>query len=110
MRYRRTLTIPNGEDESEAIKVENVAGITFISPSTLPETVTIEVSGERSGNSFGTLEEGGSDVELAAGKALVVSPLPAKRIRLASGANVGADRDFSLVIDEKLPGRGAGGR
>ena len=93
-----TLTIPNGLSTSNALKdFDDAFGIAIYSPATLSGTVSVQVEPTSSGTSFVTLQSGGSDVTLPAGKATILNPVPWKQMRLVSGAAEGADRSFAVT-------------
>jgi len=69
----------------------------FYTPTTLPETITIEVSID-AGVTFQTVQSGGADIALAARKFVVADVLPTwDQLRIHSGVGVAANRDFVMV-------------
>lgn len=94
-----TVTIPSGGSTSNVLKdVGDAYAITIFTPATLTSTgVTIGVEPSSSGTSFVTLQSGGTDVVLPAGRATVISPPAFKQLRIESSSAEGADRIFSLV-------------
>jgi hypothetical protein len=94
-----TATIPSGGSTSNIIKdVGDAYAITIFTPATLTSTgITIGVEPTSSGTSFVTLQSGGTDVILPAGRATIISPPAFKQLRLESSSVEGANRVFSLV-------------
>lgn len=93
------VTIPSGASVSRSVKAvseyadANLIGI--ISPATLPDTVTIQVSHDDV--TYATLNNGTADVAApAAGKAGVYDQLVFPYWRLSAAANVAADRTFKV--------------
>lgn len=98
--YNKTLTIANGQTVSDVLNLQglgtrHVFGITFRSPATLPETVTLEVS-ETATGTFEPYQSGGTDITLAAGESTPVTEVIAGALRLVAGSAVAADRVFRL--------------
>ena len=103
-----SATIPNGSTTSNVISAWNTyggsAGIMIYSPTTLPETVEIEVSPDISTTptNWYQVQDGdplGDITVPAAGKAMYYERLVlANHIRFVAGAAVGADRVFNLTF------------
>jgi hypothetical protein len=94
-----TATIASGASTSNIIKdVGDAYAITIFTPATLTSTgITIGVEPTSSGTNFVTLQSGGSDVVLPAGRATIISPPAFKQLRLESSSAEGADRTFALT-------------
>lgn len=95
-----TLTIANGGTDSEALTFANlrfIRSITIEAPDTLTGTVTVQVSGERSGTDFTTLQSDGSDITIAASDAITIDPITAMQLRLHSGSAETGDRTFRVT-------------
>lgn len=106
-RTPQTLTIANGTAVSSAVLElnsgysRNIATLLIVSPATLPESITVEVTTKydpaNPGNSvWGTLQSGGADITLPAGKATQLTEITAEALRLKSSTNVAGDRVFNL--------------
>ena len=80
------LVIPLGTSTSNALAdVGDAYAITIYSPATLTASqATVEVAYTSGGTDFVTLQSGGVDVTLPAGKATVISPPSFKQIRITS--------------------------
>jgi hypothetical protein len=94
-----TATIASGTSTSNVIKdIGDAYAITIFTPATLTSTgVTLGVEPSSSGTNFVTLQSGGTDVVLPAGRATIISPPAFKQLRIESSSAEGADRVFSLV-------------
>lgn len=76
--------------------------MTIIAPAALTGTITVEVSTDNS--TFGTLQSPpGTDINIAAGKSIVLDEVYVRYVRLKSSGAEGADRTFQVT------GRGRGG-
>ena len=98
---KATLTIPNGQTASDTLILETSGArrpytLTFYSPTTLPETVTVQASDTVGGTSI-ALQSAGSDITLPANKATVIVVVLAAEIKLVAGSGVGADRAFTVL-------------
>ncbi len=98
---RYTATILSGQTLSASVSVDGlghqtVKDLIFFSPGTLPEGVTIEIS--LLGTDFSTLQSGGVDISLPAGKATQIFGLSLGHFRLKADAGVGADRAFEIGV------------
>lgn len=96
-----TLTIPNGAQASNELNLvgsmsRGVIAMEILAPLTLPETVSLQ-SSIASGGNFRTLQSGGVDITIAAGKVLQLTEVTSMILRLASATPVGADRVFDVV-------------
>lgn len=96
------MVIPSGQQNSNAVKpIDDCYGLGITSPSALTGTITVEVEMTDTGTSFATLQSGGTDITIAAGKATILTPLPYKQIRMHSNAAEGADRTF--LVSRVIP-------
>ena len=92
------LTIANGGTTSNALTANDlkfIRSVTIQGPSALTGTVTVQVSLD--GTNFVALQSAGSDVTVTAAKALILSPLPVRGLRVVSGSAEGAERVFEVV-------------
>lgn len=97
-----TLRVSNGGTASPGITslqfgrsgLGMSVGITIYAPAALPEATVVQVLPHGSAV-WRNLQSGGVDVAVAAGKAVVISPLPFSDLRLLA-AVVAADRDFDI--------------
>lgn len=94
-----SLVIPNGTSTSNALGqiLEDSWGLTIYTPAALTGTISVEVEPTDTGTNFVTLQSGGTDVTLPAGKATVINPIPFRQIRVTSNAAEGAARTFTLT-------------
>lgn len=105
MGYRdTTLTIANGGTLSEELSLQPNGArrrvtLLIISPNTLAESVTVRVRRVVAAGTTlaGTLQSGGTDIVLPAGKATLIDPLTAASIQLVAGGAVGAERVFQVL-------------
>jgi hypothetical protein len=98
----RQLTILNGAALSDQISdprlLGEAASVTIIGPAALTNVCKVEV-GEKAAGTFGTMQNpSGTDVAIAAGKAVVLPPFGAGAIQIRSAGNEGADRVFQVII------------
>jgi hypothetical protein len=92
------VTTSGGTISGVIRQFDDAWALTIYSPATLTSTsVTIEVEPTDTGTSFVTLQSGGSDVVMVAGRATVISPVPFMQMRVACGAAEGADRTFRVT-------------
>lgn len=77
------------------------AGIVIYGPAALTAAVTVQVLpfGDAT---WRTLQSGGVDVAVGAGKAVVISPPAFADLRLHSAGAEGADRDFFVDAQEDM--------
>lgn len=97
----REIKILNAATDSEEVAVPagyDMVGI--LAPATLPETVNITVA-ERTGGAYRILQSGGTDVAIAANKAITFTQMPFLTFRLRATAPVGADRLFQVVMKRR---------
>lgn len=100
-----SLTIPAGQTASPGLStlqfskvgVGTAAGLLISGPSTLPESVVVQILPSGSAV-WRTLQSGGADVAVGAGKAVVISPTPFFDLRLLASAAVAADRTFDIDV------------
>ena len=105
--YTKTLTIASGQTISS--DVLNLAGlgarrvfsVSFRSPATLPETVTLQTSETPTGT-FAPYQSGGADIVLAVGESTPVTDIIAGALRLSAGVAVAANRVFVLVGNARM--------
>lgn len=91
------LTIPSGQTASNAVVIGGwLRACSIFAPGTLPETVTVQIEPTATGTDFKTLRSGAADVEVPAGKAVIIMEGVYKQIRLLAGGAVAADRVFSV--------------
>lgn len=98
-----TLTIANGQTASGSIgqaTIKAARGIAIFAPSTLPETVYVTVSND-GGSTYQTLQSGGNDVTIGAGKALIIDSVAFNDLRLLAGGAVAASRAFTTHVIEE---------
>ena len=94
-----SMTTTSGGTTSSVIRqFDDAWALTIYLPTTLTSTsVTIDVEPSSTGTSFVTLQSGGTDVVMVAGRATVISPVPFSQMRVVCGAAEGADRTFRVT-------------
>jgi hypothetical protein len=86
-------------------ETDDATSVLILCPATLPETVTILVSADGGTTYPYTLQNGnGSDITLAAGKAIPITVPMGMLWRLHSGVAVAAQRDFNIVKEIFISG------
>lgn len=96
-----TLTILNGATQSAELDlqehgVRRIKNLTFIAPTTLPETVVIHV-GNAVGGTYKALNDGfGNDAVIPANKSVVQAGITAGALKLVANGAVAADRVFLI--------------
>ena len=98
------LTIASGGTSSGSVgraALRAARAIAIFAPATLPETVNIAVSND-GGSTYCTLQSGGSDIAIAAGKALVIDAVAFDDLRLTATGAVGANRAFTTHVVEEV--------
>ncbi len=102
------IQIDSGQTDSSVIdlwhpRYHHLTALTFISPTTLPETVTIHVAAKLAGT-YQPLQSDGLNVTLPAAVGTVVKEVNAMRALklVASGATAG-DRTFQNCGGEAIP-------
>lgn len=96
----KDITIPNGGSTSNAITLfEDAYGLGIQAPATLTASqVTIQVSvSSGSASVFADLLSGNTTVVFSAGQYRVISPIPARQLRITSSSAEGADRTFQCM-------------
>ncbi len=96
-----TLTVLSGQTDSPILDLTEAKArygvhLTIIAPGTLPEATTLQVTDGPAGTTFGTLQSGGSDITIAAAKAVVVGKVVAGGIRIHLGGAAAANRAFII--------------
>lgn len=96
------LTILNGQTSSGQLSLilntdRELIAVTILSPTTLPETVNVQVS-TAIGGTYRTLQSDGVDIVLPANKATTITHLVAGSLKLLAGAAVGGDRAFDVCM------------
>lgn len=92
------VTTSGGTISSLIRQFDDAQSLTIYCPTTLTSTsVTIDVEPTDTGTSFVTLQSGGSDVVMVAGKATVIHPVPFMQMRVVCGAAEGAERTFRVT-------------
>lgn len=97
-----SLTIPSGQTVSNGLvgTAKFLRNIALYAPSSLAGAITVEVS-DTQGGTFRTLQSGGTDVAIAAGKCVVLIEVPFIDMRLKTTSAPGADEDFAVVGQEE---------
>jgi hypothetical protein len=89
--------VVSGSSYSNAIRLfDDATALTIYSPATLTGVITVETEPTDTGTSFVTLQSGGTDVTLPAGKATVLNKVGWRQMRLASAATEAGARTFSV--------------
>lgn len=97
-----SLTIPNGATISNGLAGTGkfLRNIAIYAPSSLAGAITVEAS-DTEGGTFRTLQSGGTDVAVAAGKCVVLIEVPFIDMRLKTTVAPGADEVFAVVGQEE---------
>ncbi len=92
------MVVVSGSSYSNAISIfEDATALTIYSPAALTGTVRIETEPTSTGTSFVTLQSGGADITLPAGKATVINKVGWKQMRLASDVSEAGARTFPVT-------------
>lgn len=92
------MVVVSGSSYSNAIKVfDDATALTIYSPAALTGVITIETEPTETGSNFVTLQSGGTDVTLAAGKSTVINKVGWRQMRLASAGTEAAARTFPVT-------------
>ena len=96
-----TLTIDSGFASSSVLTgFEDASALIIMAPTTLTGTITVRVATESSGvtasSTWADYQSGGSDITLAAGNAVQLTPPLAGSIILVSSATEAARRYFQV--------------
>lgn len=75
--------------------------ISVTAPAALTGACTVQIRPVE-GGAWSTVQEGGADVTLAAGKTTTLLGVAAKDLRIHSAGAEGADRDFYVNIQEDI--------
>jgi len=94
----QSMTISSGTSTSGVIVAfDDAWGLTIYSPATMTASQAfVEVEPTSTGTTFVTLQSGGVDVTLPAGKATVISPVPFKQMRVTSTATEAQADEFRV--------------
>ena len=97
----KTFTVSSGQSASETLSrgsfFDNASSLCVMSPSSLTSSAfTFQVSVD--GSTWFDLQSGGSDVTIAAGKAVTITPPPVRYLRLSGDQSEGSDRTFNLSV------------
>lgn len=100
----QNLVIPNGNTTSNELDSSNddyrfARGFVLSGDSTYDGTITVEISLD-DGATFQTLQSNGSDVNVVAGKALVITQAGWSKMRLVSSTAETADRTTLITAME----------
>ena len=89
-----TMTVVSGSSYSNAIGIfDDATALTIFTPATLTSTgLFIEVEPTSTGTNFVTLQSGGTDISLPAGKATIINKIGWRQMRLAAPATEGGAR------------------
>jgi len=93
------LVIPSTNNSNAISLFEDAYGVSVQAPPTLTACqVTVQVAvSSGAAATFSTLQSGGADVLLFAGKALIMTPLPYRQFRINSTTAEGASRTFQAA-------------
>lgn len=100
-----SLTIVSGQTTGTAIGgLDDSEAFTIYAPASLTGNITMQVSPDRQVSEGGpasaawsTLQSGGVDITLTAGKALTITDVAIRQLRLVSDVAEGADRTFRIT-------------
>ena len=86
----------NGTDSSVMHEFDDMEALSVPAPGTLTGTITFLVDIDNSGT-FGTLQSGGSDITVAAGKTVTIIDSTFKNLKIHSSQAEGGARQFVVV-------------
>lgn len=94
-----TLIVVSGSSYSNAISIfDDASALTIFTPATLTSTgLFVEVEPTTTGTNFVTLQSGGTDVSLPAGKATIINKVGWRQLRLAAPATEGGARSCPVT-------------
>lgn len=99
------LVILNAATESNALDkstyYRRASGFTIGGPAALTGAITVLVSID-GGSTYQTLQSNGSDINIAAGKAISLRHKGWTHMKLKSTVGEGADRAFKVTVNEDL--------
>lgn len=106
---RFRLSIANGGTDSPALSAQISKGnarstlgnsqmMTVYVPAALTGVCTVQVDPKYGSGAWKTLQENGTDITLAAGKAVDILGVACEDVRIHSAGAEGAQRDFDLVL------------
>lgn len=103
------ILIASGTTTSAAIGgFDDAEALVIYAPAALTGTVTLQVAPDRQASErdqslaaapavvWSTMQSGGSDITIPAGKALTLTDIGFRQMRLVSGSSEGADRTFKV--------------
>lgn len=92
------LTTSGATSTSNALgTIDDIFALSIAAPASLTSTgVFVQVEQSSAGTSYVQLQSGGVDVQIAPGKAIVISPFPFKQVTLVSTVQEAAPRTFSV--------------
>lgn len=92
------LATSGGTTTNAVGNLDDAWGLTVYTPGTLTSTgVFVQVEPTSTGTNFINLQSGGADVQMIAGRATVISPVPFRQIRLLCSQAEGAARTFTIT-------------
>lgn len=104
-----SLTIASGQTVGAAIGgMDDAEALVIYAPAALTGTITLQISPTREASEGGgtatwaTLQSGGADITLGAGKALTITDIGFRQLRMVSDAAEGATRTF-LITKQVYP-------
>lgn len=93
----QVLTIPNGNTVSNEVEIGGwLRACSVFAPTTLPETVSIQMEPTRDGATWRILQSGGADVTVPAGRVAIIMEGVYRKLRLSAATAVAADRVFHV--------------
>lgn len=107
-RHMSDLTILSGQTQSGVLDFRSegkhfITSLLVVSPTTLPEAVTVHAATSRTGT-FQPLQSDGVDITLPAAKATSIHPVGmVGAIKLVAGVAVAANRVFELAGGQAEP-------
>lgn len=99
------VTISSGQTASSAVAAgtgyKRAKYLVIGAPATLPEVITVTISLD-DGVTYHTLQSGGSDIVIGAGKAVVILAQGWTHMKINAGGAVGGDRTFKVNAVESI--------
>jgi hypothetical protein len=93
------MTVSSGGTATNAVGgIDDAWALSIYSPATTftSTAVSIQVEPTSTGTDFITLQSAGTDVVLTSGRAIVISPVPFRQIRIGFGAAEAVGRTFTI--------------
>ena len=101
--FLKSFVISGGQTDSTVLEgriLRTIRSLAIHGPATLTGTITLQAADDLVLGSYTTVQSGGSDVTVVAGKVVVITDVPFGTLRLQSGASEGGERTFVVTGEE----------